>query len=78
MIISLYHYFLLPIDTTVVNPKLGRIATEDMETEKYLVAIYDTSFDPQGYELMTFTDLQEFRIFKTKEDAQAYYVANWP
>lgn len=77
MLISIYHYFLLPIDTTVINPKLGRIATEDMETEKYLVAIYDPSFDQQGYELMTFTDLQEFRIFKTKEDAQAYYVANW-
>lgn len=78
MQITLNRYFILPIDTTIVDPIFGRISEEDQEAEKYLVTIYNTSQEFQGFQLMTFTDLQAYRIFMGKEEAIEYFQANWP
>lgn len=78
MIITLYRYFILPIDTSDPNPILGKIGEEDMDSEKYLVTIFNTAQEFQGFQLMTFEDLKSYRIFKGKEEALEYFQANWP
>lgn len=77
MNITLYKYYILPEDTTNPTPLLGRILDEDMEAEKYLVTIYNTSQEFQGFKLMTFEDLQDYRVFKGKEEALDYFREYW-
>lgn len=77
MQITLLRYYILPIDTTVPDPLIGKISEEDQEAEKYMVTTYNTSLEFQGFELFTFSDLQAYKIFKGREEAIEYYQANW-
>lgn len=78
MNITLLKYFFLPADTSDPNPIFGRVDEEDQATEKYLCKIFDSAQNFQGFQLMTFTDLQDYRIFKGKEEANDYFLEHWP
>lgn len=78
MEITLLKYFILPVDTTLTDPLLGKIDEEDQSAEKYLVKTYTISNVFQGFELMTFEDLQDYKIFKGREEAIEYLQEHWP
>lgn len=77
MTISLLRNWICPKDITEVNPIFGRVDEEDATIGRYLVATFNLAQDFEGYLLMEIADLKEYRLFKGKNEAQDFILANW-
>ena len=75
--ISLLRCFICPLDTSAADPIFGKIVEEDAETGIFLVANFTITNEFQGYIIMSFREMMNYRIFKGKEEAQAYVQANF-
>lgn len=75
--ISFLNNYICPLDTAEPIPYFGKIAEEDVESGLYLLASYSLTNDFEGYILLTVEDLQNYRIFKGKEEANAWVAANF-
>lgn len=79
MNITFLRYWICPLDETITDPIIGRVDEEDLDNGLYLASVFDvSSYDHEGYVLLTTDDLRSYRVFKGKEEAAAYISAAWP
>lgn len=75
--ISFLNNYICPLDVADPNPYFGKIVEEDAESGLYLFATYSLTNNFQGYILLAIEDLQSYRIFKGKEEANEWVAANF-